>query len=169
MNPNARLVEESVEFKTQAAADRSFDTSFEEEKVVVNPTPSSVISKVVEAIQALEITDIMQTSIEDNSNESNISRTRVFPDVPFDSESSKETESKELGFSINQKSSHDESSTRHVPDVPLDSESSKESQIKKVWPTEDSLEKDNYPKHGNIYQHYENKFQGCFGKVIQEE
>jgi hypothetical protein len=84
MNPNARLVEESVEFKTQAAADRSFDTSFEEEKVVVNPTPSSVISKDVEAIQALEITDIMQTSVEDNSNESNISRTRVFPDVPFD-------------------------------------------------------------------------------------
>ena len=166
MNPNARLVEESVEFKTQAAADRSFDTSFEEEKVVVNPTPSSVISKDVEAIQALEITDIMQTSVEDNSNESNISRTRVFPDVPFDSKSSKEIDSKEMDQSI---FSVDESNTRDVPDVLLDSESSKESQIKKVWPTEDNLEKDNYPTHGNRYQHYENRFQGCFGKGIQEE
>ena len=79
MNPNARLVEECVDFKTQPAADRSFGTSFEEEKVMVNPTPSSVISKDVEAIQALEITDIMQTSVEDNSNESNISRTGCFP------------------------------------------------------------------------------------------
>ena len=142
MNPNARLVEESVEFKTQAAADWSFDTSFEEENVVVNPTPSSVISKDVEAIQALEITDIKQTSVEDNSNESNISRTRVFPDVPFDSESSKETESKEMGLSF---SSHDESSTRDVPDVPLDSGSSKESRIKELYPTEDSLKEANNP------------------------
>ena len=63
----------------------------------------------------------------------------------------------------------DESNTRDVPDVLLDSESSKESQIKKVWPTEDSLEKDNYPTHGNRYQNYENIFQGCFGKGIQEE
>ena len=63
---------------------------------MMNLKPSAVISKDVEAIQALEITDIMQTSIEDNSNESNISRTRVFPNVPFDSKSSKEIDSKEM-------------------------------------------------------------------------
>ena len=118
---------------------------------MVNPTLSSVISKDVEGIQALEITDIMQTSIEDNSNESNISRTRVFPDVPFDSKSSKEIDSKEMDQSI---FSVDESNTRDVPNE---------------WPTEDNLEKDNYPTHGNRYEHYENRFQGCFGKGIQEE
>ena len=53
----------------------------------------------------------------------------MFPDVLFDSESSKETESKELGLSF---SSHDESSTKDVPDVPLDSGSSKENQIKDI-------------------------------------
>ena len=64
----------------------------------------------------------------------------MFLDVLFDSESSKETESKELSLSI---SSHDESSTRDVPDIPLDSGSSKESQIKDLCPSEDILEEAN--------------------------
>ena len=112
-----------MEFITQAAANQSFDTSFEEEKVMVNPTPSSKMRNDVEAIQALEIIDIMQTSVEDNSNESNIFRTRMFPNVPFDSKSSKEIDSKEMDQSI---FSDDESNTRDVADVLLDSESSKE-------------------------------------------
>ena len=46
---------------------------------------------------------------------------------------------------------------------------SKESQIKKVRPTEDSLEKDNIPTYVNRYQHYENRFQDYFSKAIQDE
>ena len=77
----------------------SIDTSFVEEMVVENPTSSSVTHKDVEAIQALESTDTLQTSVKSN-NDSEISGTRVFPDVPFDSESSKENQSKSL-FSPN--------------------------------------------------------------------
>ena len=98
-----------------------------------NPTFSSVTDMDVKAIQAVEVTDVLQTSVKSN-NDSTISSTSVFHNVQFDSESNKEIETKESGLSY---SSHDESNTRDVPDVSLDSGSSKESQTIDQRPTED--------------------------------
>ena len=74
-------MEKSADSNAQDEAGRSFDTSFAEDKVVENPTSSSVTHQDVEAIQALESTDTLQTSVENSYNYSKISRTRVFPDV----------------------------------------------------------------------------------------
>ena len=87
----------------------------------------------VKAAQAVEVTDISQTSVKSN-DVSTISSTRMLPNVHFDSESSKGIKLKESGLS---NSSHDKSNTRDVPDVSLDSESSKESQTNNQCPTED--------------------------------
>ena len=87
----------------------------------------------VKATQAVEVTDISQTSVKSN-DDSTISSTRMLPDVQFDSESSKEIKPKESGVSY---SSQDKSNTRDVPDVSLDSGSSKESQTNNQCPTED--------------------------------
>ena len=57
-------MEKSTDSNAQDEAGRSFDTSFAEETVVENPTSSSVTHKDVEAIQALECTDTLQTSAE---------------------------------------------------------------------------------------------------------
>ena len=64
MDPNIQLVEKSADSNAQDEAGRSFDTSFAEETVVENPIPSSVTHKDVEATQALECTDALQTSVE---------------------------------------------------------------------------------------------------------
>ena len=95
MDPNSQVMEKSIDSNAQDEAGQSIDTSFAEEMVVENPTSSSVTHKDVEAIQALESTDILQTSVESN-NDSKVSSTRVFPDVPFDSESSKENQIRNL-------------------------------------------------------------------------
>ena len=141
MDSNLLVVEKSSESNAQVEAGRSFDTNFAEVMVMENPTSSSVIYMDVKATQAVEVTDISQTSVKGN-NDSTISSTRVFPDVQFDSESSKEIEPKESGLS---NSSHGESNTRDVPDVSFDSGSSKESQIKDLCPTKDITEEANTP------------------------
>ena len=87
----------------------------------------------VKATQAVEVTDILQTSVKSN-DDSTISSIRMLPNVQFDSESSKEIEPKDSGLS---NSSHDESNTRDVPDVSLDSGSSQESQTNNQCPAED--------------------------------
>ena len=115
MDSNLLVVEKSSESNAQVKAGWSFDTNFAEVMVMENPTSSSVIYMDVKATQAVEVTDISQTSVKSN-NDSTISSTRVFPDVQFDSESSKEIEPKESGLS---NSSQDESNTRDVPDVSL--------------------------------------------------
>ena len=63
-----------------------------------NPTSSSVFYMDVKATQAVKVTDILQTSGKSN-DDSTISSTRVFPNVQFESESSKEIEAKESGLS----------------------------------------------------------------------
>ena len=63
MDPNLQVMEKSIDSNAQDEAGRSIDTSFAEEMVVENPTSSSVTHKDVEAIQALESTDILQTSV----------------------------------------------------------------------------------------------------------
>ena len=115
MDSRLQMLEKSTDSSVQDEASQSIDTSFVNKKEVENPTSSSVTHNDVEAIQALESTDTFQTSAK-SKTDSEISSTRVFPDVPFDSESGEEIES-----------SYDVSSTREVPDVPLDSESGKES------------------------------------------
>ena len=170
MDAKEQMVEKSSnsssnDRRIQDEAGRIKDTSLVVEMVMVNPASLSMTHADIEDIKASESTEASH-SFAKVDTDGNFSSTRVFPDVPFDSKSSKEIDSKEMDQSI---FSDDESNTRDVPDVLLDSESSKESQIKKVWPTEDNIEKDYYPTHGNGYQHYENRFQGCFGKGIQEE
>ena len=143
MDSNLLVVEKSSESTAQnlIEAGRSFDTNFVEVMVMENRTSSSVIYMDVKATQDVEVTDISQTSVRSN-NDSTISSTRVFPDVQFDSESSKEIEPKESGLS---NSSHGKSNTRDVPDVSFDSGSSKESQIKDLYPTEDIIDETNTP------------------------
>ena len=133
MDPKLPVMDISSESSTTVEASRSCDTSFVEVMVMENPTFSSVTDMDVKAIQAVEVTDVLQTSVKSN-NDSTISSTSVFPNVQFDSESNKEIETKESGLSY---SSHDESNTRDVPDVSLDSGSSKESQTIDQRPTED--------------------------------
>ena len=133
MDPKLPVMDISSESSTTVEASRSCDTSFVEVMVMENPTFSSVTDMDVKAIQAVEVTDVLQTSVKSN-NDSTISSTSVFPNVQFDSESNKEIETKESGLSY---SSHDKSNTRDVPDVSLDSGSSKESQTIDQRPTED--------------------------------
>ena len=64
---------------------QNIDTSFVEWAVVENPLTFSVTRKDVEAIQALECTDSTNTSAKDN-----FFQYQGFPDIPLDSESSKE-------------------------------------------------------------------------------
>ena len=85
MDSRLQMVEKSTDSSAQDEDSRSIDKSFVDKKVVENPTSSSVTHKDVEAIQALESTDILQTSIKSN-NDSKISSTRVFPNVPSDKE-----------------------------------------------------------------------------------
>ena len=124
MDPKLPVMDISLESSTTVEASRTCDIGFVEVMVMENPTFSSVTDMDVKAIQAVEVTDVLQTSVKSN-NDSTISSTRVFPNVQFDSESNKEIETKESGLSY---SSHDKSNTRDVPDVSLDSGSSKESQ-----------------------------------------
>ena len=51
----------------------------------------------VKATQAIEVTDISQTSVKSN-DDSTISSTRMLPDVQFDSELSKEINQKNLAY-----------------------------------------------------------------------
>ena len=60
------------------------------------------------------------------NTDDDFSSTRVFPGVPFDSESSKENHSKVSSPYILQDVGADFSSTRVFPGVPFDSESSKQ-------------------------------------------
>ena len=124
MDPKLPVMDISSESSTTVEASRSCDTSVVEVMVMENPTFSSLTEMNVKAIQAVEVTDVLQTSVKSN-NDSTISSTSMFHHVQFDSESNKEIETKESGLSY---SSHDESNTRDVPDVSLDSGSSKESQ-----------------------------------------
>ena len=145
MDPKLPVMEISSESSTTVEANRSCDTSFVEVMVMENPTFSSVTDMDVKAIQAVEVTDVLQTSVKSN-DDSTISSTRVFPNVQFDSESNKEIETKESGLSY---SSHDESNTSDVPDVSLDSGSSKESPTDDITNTtkiaaEDTSEKKFY-------------------------
>ena len=79
-------MEISSESSTTVEAIRSCDTSFVEFMVLENPTFSSVTDMDVKAIQVVEVTDVLQTSVKSN-NDSTISNTSVFPNVQFNSES----------------------------------------------------------------------------------
>ena len=59
MDSRQQMVEKSTDSSAQDEASRSIGTSFVDKKVVENPTSSSVTHKNVEAIQALESTDIV--------------------------------------------------------------------------------------------------------------
>ena len=69
------------------------DTSLMGEVVMVNPTSLSATHADNEDIKASEIYDASQNLAKNNAD-GNFSSTRVFPGVPFDSESSKENQSK---------------------------------------------------------------------------
>ena len=76
---------------------------------------------------------------ESNSNESIIPSTRVFHDVPFDSESTKEKQSEISSPNKRQEIDKDFPSTRVFPGVLFDSESTKENQTKKSVVTETAI------------------------------
>ena len=133
MDPKLPVMDISSESSTTVEASQSCDTSFVEVMVMENPTFSSVTDVDVKAIQAVEVTDVLQTSVKSN-NDSTISSASVFPNIQFDSESNKEIATKESGLSY---SSHNESNTRDFSDVSLDSGSSKVSQTIDQRPTED--------------------------------
>ena len=97
MDPKLPVMDISSESSTTVEASRSCDTSFVEVMGMENPTFSSVTDMDVKAIQAVEVTDVLQTSVKSN-NDSTISSTSVFDNVQFDSESNKEIETKESGL-----------------------------------------------------------------------
>ena len=71
------------------------------------------------------------------------SSARVFPGVPFDSESSKENQSEGFGPPIMQDADKNYCKTREFPDVPLDSESSMESLTKELCPAKTIVKETN--------------------------
>ena len=119
---------------------KNIDASFVEEVVVENLLSSSVTHKDVEAIQALKYTDYAYTSVKDNTYDDFSS---TVPDVPLDSESSKEIETEKYCPSIRQNAENDLTSTKGLPDVPLDSESRMESLTKELCPAKTIVKETN--------------------------
>jgi hypothetical protein len=68
--------------------------------------------------------------------------TKVFPDVLFDSESTKEKQSKIASLDIRQEIDENFPSTRGSPDVLFDSESTKEKEAKISTDAENAAEQD---------------------------
>ena len=123
MDAKDQMVEKSAnsssndDSRIQDEAVQNIHTSFVDLTVVGNLLSLSVTIEDVEAIQASKSNDDFNTSAEGNTD-CDFSRSRVFPNVPFDIESSCRMLIKDF------------SRTREFPDVPLDSESSKENLTK---------------------------------------
>ena len=123
INEKSRNLIDSVERK---------DTSLFEEVSMVNPTNT---------YEPNEDTKMMESSVDEKIIEKDTidlvsPSTKVFPDVLFDSESTKEKRSKIASLNDRQEIDENFPSTRGLPDVLFDSESTKENEAKLSADTE---------------------------------
>ena len=119
------------------AVDRS-DTLLLEETLMVNP----II--LTNTCGSTEDTKMMESIVDEQIIAKNVTdelfpSTRVFPDVPFDSESTKEKQSEISSPNKRQEIDKDFPSTRVFPDVLFDSESTKKNQPKYSAVTEPTI------------------------------
>ena len=116
------------ECRRQDEAVRFIDTILLEEVIMVNPTSLTITHAEIEDTKVAESTVTDQTFAK-NDTDGDLSSSRMFPSVPFDSESSKENPiktsvAKETNTSYNKEK--DIHATKVNPEVAFDSESNKD-------------------------------------------